>query len=54
MRHREIYELLSEEMKRIHALSLYAYTPEEWGEKKHMPESPMCRGGKKNSQNSSL
>lgn len=46
-RHRDIYEILTEEMKTIHALSLYAYTPEEWQNQPQIPNSPDCRGGSK-------
>lgn len=43
-RHRAVYALLEEEMAGpVHALSIHAYTPDEWpGE---APASPDCRGG---------
>src|ERR1043166_1237684 len=44
-RHQTVYEVLKDEMKNIHALSLHTYTPEEWQEKEGAPLSPKCRGG---------
>lgn len=48
-RHRLVHEVLSEELKaQIHALSVHAYTPEEWrARKESAPESPECLGGGK-------
>lgn len=48
-RHQLVYAALGDIMKQIHALSIYAYSVEEWlqseSEKNH--ESPPCRGGSK-------
>lgn len=48
-RHQLVYAALGDIMKQIHALSIYAYSVEEWleseSEKSH--ESPQCRGGSK-------
>ena len=32
-RHQLIYTILNEEMKKIHAIAIHPYTPEEWKEK---------------------
>jgi BolA protein len=44
-RHQMIYQVLSQEMKLIHALSLHTYTPDEWANHTGVPSSPICRGG---------
>lgn len=46
-RHRCINEILANELeKSIHALSIHAYTPQEWAEhQQQAPLSPPCRGG---------
>ena len=46
-RHRMVHALLADEIAGpVHALSLYAMTPEEWFEKGgQVPDSPACRGG---------
>lgn len=47
-RHRQINELLATELaEHIHALSIHAYTPEEWEARGGAPDSPKCRGGSK-------
>ena len=45
-RHRKINELLASYINNpIHALSIVAFTPEEWEKRQAVPESPKCRGG---------
>jgi BolA protein len=45
-RHRRVHQLLAEELKRIHALSVHAYTADEWRERTGgAPMSPPCLGG---------
>jgi BolA protein len=49
-RHRRVNALLREELDGgLHALSIHAWTPEEWFEKGggRAPESPQCLGGAK-------
>ncbi|BBN80693.1 transcriptional regulator [Pseudoalteromonas sp. A25] len=48
-RHRKINEVLKEELaNHIHALSIHAYTPEEYSERAgQTPDSPNCLGGSK-------
>ncbi len=48
-RHRKVYAVLSDELAGpIHALSVHAYTPEEWAARgQTAPASPQCRGGGK-------
>jgi len=49
-RHRRVNALLREELDGgLHALSIHAWTPEEWFEKGggRAPESPQCLGGSK-------
>jgi BolA protein len=47
-RHQAIYAELAEELKiSIHALSLFAYSTEEWVSVKSIPQSPKCMGGSK-------
>ncbi len=45
-RHRRVHEILSEELKdQIHALSVQAFTPEEWRAREGQTHaSPNCRG----------
>ena len=43
-RHRLVQSVLSEEIKKIHALSLIIKTPQEWQkENKYIRESPSCQ-----------
>tara|TARA_B110000483_G_C18173844_1_gene534298 strand:+ start:1682 stop:1990 length:309 start_codon:yes stop_codon:yes gene_type:complete len=45
-RHQKIYSILDEEMKKIHAIAIHPYTPEEWKDKTGEElESPKCLGG---------
>ena len=45
-RHRLINTLLKNEFDMgMHALSMFLYSPEEWEEKKAVPQSPNCRDG---------
>jgi BolA family transcriptional regulator, general stress-responsive regulator len=46
-RHRLINEILKDELAHhIHALSIHAYTPEEFSQKQgQAPTSPKCQGG---------
>jgi BolA protein len=47
-RHQAIYAELAEELKTsIHALSLFAYSADEWDAVKNVPQSPKCMGGSK-------
>lgn len=46
-RHRLINQILSDELKQIHAMALHTMTPDEWAEKGAAPESPPCQGGSK-------
>jgi BolA protein len=46
-RHRMINEILSNELKQIHAMALHTMTPDEWAEKGAAPQSPPCQGGGK-------
>jgi len=48
-RHRLIYTVLSAEiMDNIHALTIHAYTGDDWSERQGTsPMSPPCRGGSK-------
>lgn len=49
-RHRRVNALLQKELERgMHALSIHAWTPEEWFERGGgaAPESPECLGGSK-------
>lgn len=46
-RHRLINQILSEELKQIHAMALHTMTPDEWAEKGATPASPPCQGGGK-------
>lgn len=47
-RHKKINRCLVEELKLIHALSIHAFTAEEWHQRnKKTPESPQCMGGSK-------
>lgn len=48
-RHRIVYGLLEAEMQGgVHALSVQAYTPEEWLAYQPSRKSPPCMGGSKN------
>lgn len=45
-RHRLIYNLLAIERTKLHALSIHAYSPEEWQTRGgHSPSSAHCHGG---------
>ncbi|OOE81019.1 BolA family transcriptional regulator [Salinivibrio sp. ML198] len=45
-RHRAINTTLADELADdIHALAIHTYTPQEWQEQAHAPDSPACRGG---------
>ena len=48
-RHRKINGILADELaNKIHALSINAYTDEQWQEKmKNVPDTPPCLGGEK-------
>ncbi len=48
-RHRQINDILKVELaEHIHALSIHAYTPDEYSEQHgQIPESPKCLGGSK-------
>ena len=45
-RHRLVNDVLSQELQSgVHALSIVAKTPDQWGEGKQVEKSPACRGG---------
>ncbi|XP_023339170.1 bolA-like protein DDB_G0274169 [Eurytemora carolleeae] len=45
-RHRLVNDTLKQELSEgVHALSINAYTPEQWGEGKGVERSPACKGG---------
>ena len=45
-RHRMVNDLLSSELQSgVHALSIVAKTPEQWGQGQQVEKSPACRGG---------
>lgn len=46
-RHRLINQILSDELKQIHAMALHTMTADEWAQKGAAPESPPCEGGSK-------
>lgn len=47
-RHRRVYAALAAELAGgVHALSVHAYTPEEWRAQGTAPQSPDCMGGGK-------
>lgn len=46
-RHQKVYATLGDLMGQLHALALHTYTPEEWAQQGHAPDSPTCRGGSK-------
>jgi len=47
-RHQAIYTELSYELNSlIHALSLFVYSPIEWGQVESIPQSPKCMGESK-------
>lgn len=55
--HQAIYKLLNSEMgekrdNKLHALTIYAKTPEEWekSSKNTIPKSPPCMGGDKSNK----
>lgn len=43
-KHQLVYELLAEELKKVHALTLTCKTPEEWNSSATKVESPGCIG----------
>jgi len=44
--HQQVYGVLGELMKEIHALALHTYTPEEWSARQgQAPASPQCPKG---------
>ncbi|MFL2754416.1 MAG: BolA/IbaG family iron-sulfur metabolism protein [Gammaproteobacteria bacterium] len=45
-RHQLIYSVLNEEMKKIHAIAIHPFTPDEWKNKTgESLDSPKCLGG---------
>jgi stress-induced morphogen len=48
-RHRLVFETLAVELgSGVHALSIHAYTPQQWADRGgEIPRSPPCRGGSK-------
>jgi BolA protein len=44
-RHRQVNDLLAEELRRVHALAMHTYTPEEWSARTGAPASPDCAHG---------
>lgn len=47
-RHRRVHAALASELAGgVHALSVHAYTPEEWRAQDGAPDSPDCMGGGK-------
>ncbi|XP_078390266.1 bolA-like protein 1 [Cetorhinus maximus] len=47
-RHRLVNEALKQELEtRVHALSIQAKTPQQWGAEPHVDRSPACLGGSK-------
>ncbi len=47
-RHRMVNEALIEEYSAIHALSIHAFTPEEWRDQNgYVADTPKCMGGSK-------
>lgn len=48
-RHRLVNQALAEPLGRgVHALSIHAYTPQQWADRGgEIPRSPPCRGGSK-------
>jgi BolA protein len=48
-RHRAVYKVLEAELAGpVHALSIHAFTPEEWQKRNaQVPSSPPCQGGGK-------
>ncbi len=48
-RHRWVNQTLADELKKIHALAIHTFSPEEWQQRAaSVAESPACRGGGKN------
>lgn len=43
-RQRMIHNLFEEEIKIIHAFTMFTYTPSEWKLKNGTPDSPKCAG----------
>jgi BolA protein len=50
-RHRQIYGTLSQEMaaKKLHALAIHTFTPQEWEREQAARSSPPCLGGSSSS-----
>jgi stress-induced morphogen len=50
-RHRAVNAALADELRGgLHALSIFAYTPDQWRDRGgHVPASPPCLGGSKRS-----
>ena len=45
-RHRIVNDVLANELQTgVHALSIVAKTPEQWGQGQNVESSPACRGG---------
>ena len=45
-RHQKVYEILKIEMKKIHAIAIHPFTPDEWKDKTgNELNSPECLGG---------
>lgn len=45
-RHRCVYALLEAPLQEgVHALALHLFSPQEWQESQGLPDSPVCRGG---------
>ena len=49
-RHQLVYGVLAEELAgEVHALAIHTYSPTEWQQAGHVPDSPNCHGGSKSS-----
>ncbi|MBJ7538221.1 BolA/IbaG family iron-sulfur metabolism protein [Marinomonas transparens] len=47
-RHQFVYQVLAEEMAKIHALAMHLYSKKEWLSREELaPSSPNCHGGEK-------